>query len=238
MSKEKTVSIIILAATLMLSVAIWGIYLLLSGTLSSYVTSAEDHLRSFADEYIHERYDDPYHRGFNWSDIMDEWDSDELPLGTMDRYLREAESMDICTDGMTLYDKDELVGYLEDSRAMVQLPGSKEEIPTSIFKKLLELHEDYPVEVILREPDDKYGRAYISVVYKVRDQEGDIEYLHVVFDDAYGLSRFYPGDGSLMKEYGTDESGQTIVKRVKEDLEVWTVYQLNEYNFTDLLERQ
>lgn len=234
MSKEKTVCIIILAVTLVLPVAFFGIYLLCNGTVVSYLTSVEDHFLSFADGYIHERYDDPYHRRFNWSDVVKDWDADNLPVGTMEKYLLKAEDLDICTDGMTLYEKDELVGYLEDSRLILQMPSGVK-IPQFVYKELLEMHEDYPIEVIRREPDDRHGSACISVVYKVRDQAGRIEFLHVVFDDAYGLSKYYGENGSPAKEYGTDESGQTILKRSNEDLEKWTVYQFNEYYFTDSL---
>ena len=199
------------------------------------VYQAVDHCNRAIDRYIWEVYHTPYRGRFDWTEILDEWSDDELPLGTMEAYLKETENLAIYTEEMAVYDKAEMVDYLENSRLMIQMPSGMT-YPGPLSKELLELHRDWPIEVILRGEDStewyNEGKQCIDIIYKVRDEEGKIEYLHVVFADNYGPSKF---DESQC-EYGTDESGQAIWKRVEDEKERWCLKNYDGYYFSTCLE--
>lgn len=185
--------------------------------------------------YIREEYHTPYRGRFEWAEILDEWSDNELPLGTMEEYLQETEKLRIHTEEMTVYDKNEIVSYLEESRFTIQMPSGLT-YPGPMNKNLLELHKDWPIEVILRDPEGSYpyyaGKPNINVIYKVRDEEGNIEYMYVLFEDNNGLSRF----SESTNEYGTDESEQTIWRRREENKEDWRLLNYGGYYFSTSLE--
>ena len=236
MRKIKTICVIVLIVALVLSCTLVGVYLAKSDAFHSLWTSVDDHLHSLVNQYVHDRYDNPYRGKYNWSEVLNVWEDDEMPVGSMEQYLVETEEYEIYTKGMTVYAKEELIGYLEDSRPTLTLPVGMT-VPGSIQKTLLELHKDWPIEVIVREPDMYTEKPCVGAVYKVQDQEGKIEFLHVVFYDAYGPSKYYPSEyyvpNHMLEEYGTDALGQTITKRSNDELEKWIVNQLNEYYITE-----
>lgn len=189
----------------------------------------------YIDLYITNMIYTPYHGHFNWTEIVDEWESNELAVGTMESYLRETDNLRIYTDEMSIYDKKDIVSYIEKSRLELQMPSGIT-IPGPLTMDLLQLHKAWPIEVIVRDTDASNAHyeesPCVIIVYKVQDEEGKIEYLHVICEDSYGLSRFYIENESIF-EYGTDESGQAIWKRSNENYEDW---RLKEYSFTTVFE--
>ena len=236
MSKNKTLCVIVLIVALVLSCTLVGVYLAKSDAFHSLWTSVDDYLHSHVNQYILDQYDNPYRGKFNWSEALSIWEDDEIPVGSIEQYLVKTEEYEIYTKGMTVYAKEELISCLEDSRPTLTLPAGGT-VSGYMQKTLLELHKDWPIEVIEREPDMYTGNPCVGVVYKVQDQEGKIEFLHVVFYDAYGPSKHYSSEYYApyyrSEEYGTDASGQTIMKRSNDVLEKWLVNPFNEYYITE-----